>query len=43
MKILPKVLWWLAGILLLAGVLSGGFRFVFSRAANLCLSCMGLQ
>ncbi len=32
------------GLLLLCwGAWGGGFRFVWSRAASLCLSCMGLQ
>ncbi|WP_255592262.1 hypothetical protein [Thermosulfurimonas sp. F29] len=43
MRLKPGVLWWLAAGALIAGILAGGYHFVFSRAATLCLSCMGLQ
>ncbi len=43
LKQVPRFLWWLALGFLGAGVALEGYRFVFSRAASLCLSCMGLQ
>ncbi len=44
MSRMQKLLWWLLiGGLLFYGAWEGGSRFVWSRAATLCLSCMGLQ
>ncbi|WP_168720274.1 hypothetical protein [Thermosulfurimonas marina] len=39
----PKILWILAFLALGGGLLREGYRLVFSNAASLCLSCMGLQ
>jgi len=43
MKRWPQIVLWVGMGLLTWGLLHGGFRFVWSRAASLCLSCMGLE
>ncbi|WP_022852426.1 hypothetical protein [Thermodesulfatator atlanticus] len=43
MRHFPKVILLAGAGLLLYGFAHDGFRFVWSRAVSLCLSCMGLE
>jgi len=43
MKRWSLVFFWLGMGLLAWGLFHEGWRFVWSRAASLCLSCMGLE